>query len=493
MLTVEEIKQFIEIDAVSELKKQARKGEAYYNAEHDIKDTRIFYFNKDGTLIEDKTRNNAKISHPFFTELVDQATMHLLSGEEGFVKSKIPELQAEMDAYFNENEDFAAEFAEVITGCQVKGFDYMFAYKNAEDRTAFQCADSIGVIEVEARFADDGKDHVIYWYTDRVDKDGKEIKKIMDWDDEATYCYKQSDNGEIEPDDCAEDGTNVKPHIVYQAGKNGAMQGVSLGYIPFFRLDNNKKKVYSLKPVKDIIDDYDLHSSSLTNNLVDFDAPIYGVKGFLGDNLDELALNLKSRKVMGLPEEGEIEVHTIEIPYQARKEKLEIDEKDIYQFGMGLNTAGLKDTNATTNMTVKTLYALLDIRCSKLRDRIKQFLRKIIKVVLDEINEKNGTDYQQKDIYFNFKPEYMTNKEENARIELTQAQKRQTEINTLLGLATRLDNETVMKLICEQLDVEWEEIKNKLPDPDEANTSINDAQNALNGVVVEGGEPNASI
>lgn len=36
--------------------------------------------------------------------------------------------------------------------------------------------------------------------------------------------------------------------------------------------------------------------------------------------------------------------------YQARQAKLELDEKNIYRFGMGLNTVGLKDTSATTNM-----------------------------------------------------------------------------------------------------------------------------------------------
>lgn len=40
------------------------------------------------------------------------------------------------------------------------------------------------------------------------------------------------------------------------------------------------------------------------------------------------------------------------IPYQARQAKLELDEKNIYRFGMGLNTAGLKDTSATTNIAI---------------------------------------------------------------------------------------------------------------------------------------------
>ena len=483
MLKVEEIKQFIDDDAASDKKKFAKKGAAYYDGDHDIRDCRLFYYNADGNLQEDKTRSNIKIPHPFFVELVDQAVQYILSGEDGFIRSDKPDLQAELDEYFNENEDFMAELSEVLTGCQAKGFDYMFAYKNAEDKLAFQCADSIGVVEVEARFASDGKDHILYWYIDRIDREGKKIKKIMDWDADQTYFYVQTDNGDVEFDYSVE--VNPKPHILYEEeGKNVTFYD-TFGFIPFFRLDNNKKQHSSLRTVKDLIDDYDLMASSLSNNLVDFDTPIHVVKGFQGDNLDELQQNLKTKKIIGVDEEGGVEVHTVDVPYQARQTKLELDEKNIYRFGMGLNTSGLKDTNATTNIAIKAAYSLLDLKCSKLEIQLKQFMRKIIKVVLKEINDANGTDYQPKDVYFRFEHEVMSNAQENAQIGLVEAQTRQAEITTLLNLAPQLDNETLMQLICEQLDIDYEEIKNKLPDPDEAKNEMMAAQTGLNGVVVE--------
>ena len=116
---------------------------------------------------------------------------------------------------------------------------------------------------------------------------------------------------------------------------------------------------------------------------------------------------------------------------------------------------------------------------------MKQFLRKLIKVVLDEINAVNGTDYQQKDVYFNFEHEIMSNAQENAQIELTEAQRKQTEITTLQNLASILDNETVVQLICEQLDIDYDDIKGKLPDPEEAANAVKDAQGAIDSVVVE--------
>ena len=483
MLTVEEIKQFMDDDSTSEKKLFAKKGQAYYDGDHEIKGYRLFYYNADGNLVEDKTRSNVKISHPFFTELVDQSVQYMLSGKEGFIKSDIPELQTELDAYFNDNEDFTAELTEVLTGCQAKGFEFMYAYKDAEDRTAFQCADSIGVVEVRAKDTDDGCEYVIYWYIDRIDKGKKKIIRIQVWDAEQIYYYVQDGDGRIELDKSEE--INPKPHTLYKEDGKDVTYYEGFGFIPFFRLDNNKKQHSSLKTIKDLIDDYDIISCGLSNNLVDFDMPIHVVKGFQGDNLDELQQNLKTKKMIGVDEGGGVEVHTVDIPYQARQAKLELDEKNIYRFGFGLNTAGLKDTSATTNVAIKAAYSLLDLKASKLEIRLKQFLRKLIKVVLKEINDIQGTDYQMKDVYFDFEHEIMSNAQENAQIELLEAQRKQTEIATLLNVAAHLDNETLMQLMCEQLDLDYDDIKGKLPDPDEAANAVMAAQGGLNSVVVE--------
>jgi hypothetical protein len=182
-----------------------------------------------------------------------------------------------------------------------------------------------------------------------------------------------------------------------------------------------------------------------------------------------------------------VEIRTVDVPYQARQAKLDHDEKNIYRFGMGLNTAGLKDTNATTNIAIKSAYSLLDLKCSKLTIRLKQFLRKILKVVIDEVNKTNKADYQMKDIYFNFEPEVMSNAQENAQIALTEAQEQQVRITTLLNVAPHLDNETMMQNLCDVLDIDYEEIKGKLPDPDEATNAVNAAQGMLDSVTIEGG------
>lgn len=462
MLTKEEIKLFIDEDLASLRKQQARVGERYYDGDHDIKKCRLFYYNTDGQLVEDTTRANVKIPHPFFTELVDQATQYILSGDESFVKSDDPDLQTELDSRFNNNDDFIAELSGLISDCQEKGFAYMYASKDASDHLRFTCADAIGVVEVEARFADDKKDHVIYWYVDRIDKDGHRIKKIQDWDDTETRYYIQDNEGEIRDDPDAV--YNPRPHILYTEGDETVTYGESLGYVPFFRLDNNKKQFSNLKPIKDLIDDYDMMASSLSNNLIDFDHPLYVVKGFQGHNLDELQQNLKTKKMIGTAPDGGVEVHTVDVPYEARKAKMELDEKNIYRFGMGLNMAGLKDSaSGTTNMLIKAAYSLLDLRCNRLEIQLKRFLRKIVNAVIDEINDEQQTDYQSDSVYFDFQHEVMSNEQENAQIELTDAQKKQVQINTLLALQSLLGDETVVQKVCEVLDLDYDDIKDQIP------------------------------
>ena len=457
MLSEVEILQFINEDKTSIKKRLAKIGERYYEGDHDIRSYRMFYFNADGELVEDKTRSNVKISHPFFTELVDQEVQYMLSGEGSFVRSDDQDLQNYLDEYFDD--DFKSELNDVLTGTVSKGFDYMYAYKRADDRTGFQHADSIGVVEVREKDTDDKCAYVIYWYVDRIGKENKLIKRIQVWDTKQTTYYVQDQEGELKKDEDEE--LNPRPHVIYHKEGDEATYYEEYGFIPFFRLDNNRKQFSGLKPIKDLIDDYDMMSCGLSNNLADFDHPLHVVKGFQGDNLDELAVNLKTKKMVGVDPTGDVEIRTVDIPYQARQAKMEEDEKNIYRFGMGFNSAQIGDGNVT-NVVIKSRYALLDLKCNKLEMKLKAFLKNIVNVVLNEINRRYDSDYDFTDVYFDFQREVMTNAQDNAQIELVDAQKKQTEVNTLLSLAGVLDDESIIQNICEVMDLNWHDLKDKI-------------------------------
>lgn len=435
MLSVKEIGDLIAYDNSSEKKKNARVGQRYYEGRHDIKKYRLFYFDSDGNLCEDKNRSNVKIPHPFFTEIVDQSVQYIFSGER-FVKADDEFLQKKLDEYFNYNEEFTAELQQLLQGCITKGFEYMYMYRNNDGKLSFQCCDCLKVVEVSENNSEDGEKYLIFTYTESEDKGKKQVEYIQVWSSGEVCFFKRVNGGRILPDD--DEKINPRPHTLYM-GKDGNTYCDSFGFIPFFRLDNNVLQNSDLNVVKALIDDYDLMASSLSNNLIDFDTPLYAVTGFEGDSLDELSQNLRTKKVIGLDEGGDVEIKTVAIPFEARQAKLELDEKNIYRFGMGLNTAGLRDTVSTTNIAIKAAYSLLDLKCAKLEARLKRFLRQISAPVLKEINGLYSKDYSDTDIWFDFKHEIMSNALENARIQQIKANSLRQHLDNLQILSDVLD------------------------------------------------------
>lgn len=480
MLSVSEIQSFINNDNISEKKKLAGIGQRYYEAEHDIKKCRLFYYNADGKLVEDTMRANSKISHPFFTELADQLAAYMLSFDDNPIRAKATAegLQEHLDRYFDD--DFWSETSDVITGAYIKGFEYVFAYKNAKDKLTFQCADSMGVVECREKDTEDQQRYMIYHYMDRIEQGRKVIRKIQVWSESETYYYVQEGtNGKIVPDES--EPINPRPHIVFTDKKTGQRMGCALGYIPFWRLDYNKKQLSGLKPIKDLIDDYDIMECGLSNNLKDFDTPLFVVKGFQGDNLDELQQNLKTKKIVGTDPEGGVEIRTVDIPYQARKTKADEDEKNIYRFGMGFNSSQVGDGNIT-NIVIKSRYALLDLKARKLEKRLNRLLKQLVKVVLDEINLANGTGYQITDVSFVFQHNIITNDTENTTNEKTEADTQQVRVNTIMNIAAQIGDEQTLKALCDVMDWDYDSLKDQLKKEE---ASLLEAKKTLGNVVPE--------
>ena len=480
MLTEAEIKRLIEDDALSEKKRQAAVGQRYYEAEHDILNYRMFYYNTDGILVEDKARSNSRICHPFFTEHVDQLTAFILSFAENPIQAKTTAegLQDHLDVYFDD--EFWAEMSEVIGGATAKGFDYLYGFKNHEDRLAFQYADSLGVVEVRAKDTDDGCEYIIYWYVERVGKNKKLIKRIQIHDKDQIWFYSQVNNGKIKLDE--NQPINPRPNVVWKDAK-GVMYGDSLGFIPFWRLDYNSKQYSALKPIKGLIDDYDLMECGLSNNVQDFDTPIHLVKGYDGDNLNELQQNIKTKKIMGVDANGGLEVLTVDIPYQARKTKADEDEKNIYRFGMAFNSSQMGDGNVT-NVVIRSRYTLLELKADKLEKRLKRFLKPIIRVVLDEINAKHKTDYQPSDVEIHFEHIIPTNEQENVQNAKAEAETQQIKINTILNVAANVGDEQTLKAICEEMDWDFDELQDQLEKMNEEG-NLAGAMATLEGVVTD--------
>ena len=139
-------------------------------------------------------------------------------------------------------------------------------------------------------------------------------------------------------------------------------------------------------------------------------------------------------------------------------------------------------TASDASNAIKAAYSLLELKCEKLKIQLQRFLRKLTRVVLEEINTLNGTGYTQSDVYFSFEPEIMSNEQENAQIKLTEAQAKQTEVNTVLNVAEQIGDKEAIKSICDILEIDYAEVKKNLPEPDDDAAA---AQNRLNALPTE--------
>jgi SPP1 family phage portal protein len=463
MLNIGEIQTLL--NTIDNRKVQAKVGRRYYHAAHDIQDYRLFYYDAFGELREDHTRSNIKIAHPFFTELVDQEIQYLLSNRDRIVTAEDAELQKEMDRYFNENDRFRAELADACTDAVVCGWGWLYAYVDTDGRLSFQCADSLSVTEADGRYTSDSRDYVLYRYLQRKDIYGHIVYKIMVMDDNQTWMYTQVDSGTITLDASTADAPNPRPHVLYKKHNSDDTYFEGLGFLPWFRIDNNREQVSGLQPIKALIDDYDLMSCGLSNNLQDASEYLVVVSGFPGTDMTELMQNLKTKKVIGTADGGGVEMKTVTVPYEARKVKLELDKENIYQFGMGFDSSQVGDGNVT-NVVIKSRYALLDIKCDKLETHLRQTMGGILDVVLERINQERGTAYTRADVKMDFTRSCITNDSDNATIESTEATTAQTKINTLLAAAAQVGIDPVLPQLCNVLELDESEVRKAIEQAD---------------------------
>lgn len=447
------IKRDIERDQTSELKKVMRQGVDYYGYRHDILDFRLFYTDNEGVMREEKNRSNIKIAHPFFAEQVDQKVQYLLSNPIEY-KTDDDSLKEELKAYTTEEFQLALE--DLVEGASIKRHEFLYYFYNDEGRISFAVAKAEKVIEIYNNNSQ--LSNYIRYYSDEIEVDGKvEVKtKAEVWrENDAVFFVQKKAGAPFELD--SDIAINPKPHVLLR-DDNNEIYGKGFAKLPFLKLENNNNKKTDLEPIKDLIDDYDIMSCALSNNLVDFDHPIVAVKGYPGDNLDPLINNLKTKKTVGLDGDGDLQVKTVVIPVEAREAKLRLDKEAIYKFGMAFDSSQVGDGNIT-NVVIKSRYSLLDLKCNKIETRLRKVLREVLRLIVDDINAHTGKAYNANDIEIIINRDTTFNEKEMAEIEKIKEETKQVKIAYLLTVAHKLDDESVLRKLCETLNLDFEEVQ----------------------------------
>lgn len=472
------VKQAVNNDRTASHKAKMRNGIDYYKHEHAIKDLRFFYVDNEGKVREETARSNIKIAHSYFTELSDQKTQYLLSNPIE-ITTEQDGLQERLDEYLDE--EFQLMLQEVVDGGNQKGYEFVYTKLNKnQDRLSFAVADSLKVIQIY----DENNQliAIVRYYDSEIYKEDKAAKvtKAELWDSEKVHYFVSSDNKDFILDSSYEVNPTYFNTMVNSETKQayGQSLGAALGiddFIPFLRYDNNKYQTTDLEPIKALIDDYDLMACSLSNNLQDYDQPFFAVKGFPGDDYEKLINNLRSRGAVGTGENGGIEVHTVNIPVEARKEKLKVDKEGIYKFGMGFDSSQVGDGNIT-NVVIQSRYSLLDFKCNKAEIRLRKLIKRMLKLIIADINRRFNTNYHTDDLEIIITRSTIFNEKEIEEREKIKAERKQLEIDNLLNAATRLDDESVLERICEILELDFDEVMQKLDEQDYTEDVIPDVE-----------------
>lgn len=453
------IQTFVAQDKGSAYKRQAQVGQDYYDYKHDILDNRIFYVDDHGQLQEDKYATNVKIPHPFFTELVEQKTQYLLSNPVA-LNTENEKLKERLSDYIDN--DFQVALQDVIQGASIKGAEFIYARTTTQDKLKFEAADSL---QTRAVYNDDNETVAIIRYYNRDIVKGNKtvtITYVERWTDQDVAFFAMDEKGKIYIDESQ--AINPRPHVIAIA-EDGSTLGRTYGTIPFYKLTNNSNETSDLAPIKAIIDDYDLMNAFLSNNLQDFTEAIYVVKGYKGDSLETLRQNIKAKKTVALPTDGGVDVKTFDIPVEARKLKLDLDRENIYKFGMGFDSAQVGDGNIT-NIVIKSRYSLLDLKCNKAEARLRAMLSWVIKMVLADIQRRYNETYAPNELEIEITRDTMVNEMDNANIALIEAQTKATIIQAILAAAPQIGDESTLKLICEQFDLDFEEVQKQIEEQD---------------------------
>lgn len=451
----------VKTDRQSPIKEKMSEGIKYYDYKHDILKFRLFYYNDDGKFVEETNRSNIKIPHAFFTEQVDQKVQYLLSNPVEF-ETADTELKTYLEEYIDD--DFQLMLQEMVEGASKKAYEFAYVYRAASGKLLFKVADSRKVIVIY----DDMNEviAIIRYYDTDITKDNRKVTvtKAELWDTEKTWFFVSSSdyNNRFILDESQE--INPRFHQVVE-DSDGKLLGKGFGYIPFLKLSNNKNEKTDLEPIKALIDDYDLMACALSNNLVDFDHPIYAVKGYQSDNLDKLVTNLRTKKTVGVSQEGGIDVKTVDIPVTARKTKLETDKEAIYKFGMAFDSSQVGDGNIT-NIVIKSRYSLLDLKCNKTEIRLRAFIKQLLDIIIQDINERYHKSFKRQQVEVVITRSTLINQTDNAETEKVEAETKGQLIQNLLDVAPYLDDESLLKKICTIQDLDYDEVVQSLGSQD---------------------------
>ncbi|MGO5675992.1 phage portal protein [Bacillus subtilis] len=379
------------------------EGVAYYMNQADIK-KRLRYFYEDGVRKIDTEKPNNRISHSWHKLLVQQKVQYLVGKPITFNADDSKFLKLVNDFV---NEDFDDCIQELLKNASNKGREWLHPFVDEEGKFDFIRIPAEEVIPV---YETTKKRKLLYAirYYDVKNIDDEFTRKVELYTDEQIFYYVEY-NGALVQDFAYKN--NPESHFYDKQGN-----GYGWGKVPMIEFKNNEEGVSDLIFYKDLIDAYNGNISNNANTFDEMQDIIFELINYSGDDLSEFMTNLRHYKAVAVGEGGGFNMKTAEIPIDSANTHLDRLEENIYRFGQGVNNNPDKVGNSPTNVAIKNLYSLLDLKANEAERKFRPALHAFFWFFTEYLKMTGQGEYDPTLLQMTFNRSRMTNELEDVQM-----------------------------------------------------------------------------
>ncbi|OAJ75304.1 portal protein [Brevibacillus sp. SKDU10] len=401
-ITLEEfIQREVDEWETSEVRELMIKGDKYYRGDSEILNRKREVIG-DGGKVEDKNLANNKLVHNFARKLADQKVGYLLSKPMS-VQTNNNRYQTLLGEYIGKA--FLRTLKNVGKESINKGKAWLQVYYNEAGKLSFKRIPSEEVIPMWRDSEHTELDAVIRVYEVEAyeGKEKKLIKRVEYWDTQGVKRYVY--DGQLIPDvEIGDEGS----HFVVMSGA-GKELGLNWERVPFICFKYNDEEIPLIKFIQSLIDDYDYRKSDNANNLEDMPNSIYVLRNYDGTNLGEFRYNLAAYRAVKVTDDGGVETISLPIDTEAFRTHMEMNRKDIYEFGRGVDTQSNNFGNDPSGIALKFLYADLDMDANMLETEFQASMEHLRWFIDQHISNTGGGDFSDETVEFIFNRDILIN------------------------------------------------------------------------------------
>ena len=112
---------------------------------------------------------------------------------------------------------------------------------------------------------------------------------------------------------------------------------------------------------------------------------------------------------------GSIDAKQVELPVSGRLEWLKFLRRDIFNFGMGIDTDN-EVFGTASGVSLKFRYTQLDLKANAMIPKLKKAIREMIWFFTDDFNRVNGTNFDSQCVRITINKTMITNESETVEI-----------------------------------------------------------------------------